>query len=80
MAVLELSAVDFDNCTRTPYQCFGSCLDYTRFTRAGWSQEEEIADRSARRCQARKMQLINADDFLYCFVLANYPRAQPCFE
>src|SRR5690348_4135987 len=76
MAVLELSAVDFDYCAPVPDQTLGRGLHEPRLTWAGRTEKEEIPDWPASRRQSREVSLISPHDMLNCLFLPYYATAK----
>jgi hypothetical protein len=80
MAVLKFSAIDLDAGAGVTEQSFGHGFDDTGFSRASGPEEQEIANGTARRIQARQKHLVNFNHFLDGLVLTDDSAAKGAFK
>ena len=78
--VLKFGAVDLDAGAGVAEQRLGHGFDHPGFSRAGGPEEQQIANRSARRIQPRQKHLVNFDHFLDGLVLTDDSAAKGAFE
>ena len=71
VAVLKFRAVDLDDRARITHQGLGGRLDDAGLAGSSGPQEEEVADRTARRRHSRQIHLIDVDDLLDRFILTD---------
>src|ERR1044071_6716537 len=71
VAVLELCAVNLDESAWIPEQNLRSGFHDSRFTRAGRSQKQQIADGPAGRRHSGQIGLVNVYDLLNAPLLAD---------
>jgi hypothetical protein len=77
MGVLELGAIHFDHRSRIAEQNFSRGFHYARFSGACGPQKQQITYRASRRIQAGAKYLVEVNDCLYRFVLADDLPPQP---
>src|SRR5450432_173165 len=80
MAVLEFGAIDLDDGARVAHEALRRGFDEPGFAGTGRSQEEQVADRPSGSAHSRQVSLIDADDLLYRFILADNALAQFRFQ
>jgi len=71
MAVLEFSAVDFDDCLRAAKQTFRRRFYNSRLARTGRAKEQKRSDWAIRRAQSADEHLITPGNLPNRFILAN---------
>ncbi len=71
VAVLEFRAVDLDDRARIAHQRLSRGFDDACFAGSSWPQKEEVSDGAARGRHSRQIHLINIDDVLDSFILAD---------
>src|SRR6185312_3565776 len=80
VAVLKFRAIDLDYGARILHQALRSRFDNTRFAGPGGPQKQEIAYWASWSTHAGQVHLINVNDLLDRFVLADYQTVQTSFE
>ena len=78
--VLKFGAIDFDAGAGVAEQRLGHGFDHPGFSRAGGPKEQKIANRTARRIQARQKHLVDFDHFLDGLVLTDDSAAKGAFK
>src|SRR6185295_66591 len=76
MAVLELRAVNLDHGARIAHQALRRCFHQPGLTRAGWPQEQKVADWTGWRTHPGQVHLIDVDDLVDGLILPDNPLAQ----
>src|ERR1700689_934197 len=80
VAVLELRAINLDNRAGILQHRFSRGFHDASLAGSGGTKEEEVSDRTTWRGHAGQVHLIDVDDLLYGFVLADDQPAQANFE
>ena len=78
--VLELGAIDFNNQARISKKDFRGGFHNARLAGAGGTKKEQIADGAAGRVEAGAEDLIEVNERLHAFLLANDPGAKRLVE
>jgi hypothetical protein len=68
--VLKFTAVHFDYSARIAKQNLSGSFDDVGLSRAGWSQQQQVSDWTARRAQVGAMHLIKVHNGANCVSLA----------
>src|SRR5689334_8337708 len=80
MGVLEFGAVNFNDQPGVAKEDFRGGFNDAGLPGAGWSEKKKIADRTAGRIESGAEDLVEVDERLYAFLLANDAGAQRLVE
>jgi len=69
--MLKLRAIDFDYCARIAHQRLGRCFYDARLAGSCRPQKQKVPDGTTRGSHTRQMHLVNINDLLDSFVLAD---------